>query len=887
MKIRTRLLCTLLVAVMAAFAGFASNAENSFTDVTKYSEAIDALYSVGVISGKTNTQYAPDDNVTRWQMALLVSKLVTGKPTSDWMEIPTSMQFTDVNMKEYGAHFPAAIYYASQKGIIKGVGGDLFDPDAGIKYQDGLIMALRALGYYTDSASVSSMAYPDDYIAKARALGLTAELADVNYTATLTRGQTAQVLYNAYTAKMANGSTISESVFGYEEDRIVLVATENLKIYSNAPFAKTGKLVFTTINPYGSLSSSCFELDASYVKNLFNTTDYNAYIGTSFNVKYRNNYAEIIEFAKNSTPSTVESGLSISSSLQNKITLNNTQYQTVSNYSERLIDKNVPTSHEIIIYAVNDAFTSGSVIIASQMSGTTAYYKLTTFDDNADGYPDRAIYKPYSFGVYTVTDGKINLAGNLTSSSVTIKNTTGTSLTSGVKVLYSYDSQTKELEIKKIYNETSGTVASYTAGSANVLITPSNYSSYTNFNLGNSELNGTVTPAKMKETLSGVAAGTQIKYITDESGNLIWFELAASTSTPGTTGTAYNSQMCVVNSYINGSLSGYSGGGQVNFYVSSIDGSASLYQSTLAIGDVVLMGAVTNTNNYYTLPVTNITSKPTYTTSNATASIQISNSTMCIYENGNIKFSMPIIGNVPYYTYITTTTGASSITQNYLTTSGATLGANMSVYVAKSDAGYVSMIYVRPASASSLVNNASAFTTVGYLATTTNYQSAPYNSQYPYVYTMTNMCANTVNAPILVNSATILPNTGYYRIVESNGTYYVNGNTPITTSQNGTNISVTIGTLKAQTVSPYTILSVGTATGIYASDFIVYRTGYSAGVFTEDTTNFKYSMNAAADKTMSLNSNVIVISLSPTTNNVGIGGLYSTVFTSKAIIIIL
>ncbi|MFA6947408.1 MAG: S-layer homology domain-containing protein [Eubacteriales bacterium] len=838
MKIKTRLLCTLLVIIMTACAGFAVHAANPFTDVTKYSEAIDTLYGIGVITGATGTTYNPEGNVTRWQMALLVSKLVTGEATSYWENIPSSMQFSDVVTTTIYKHYPAAIYYASQKGIIKGVGGDLFDPDSGIKYQDGLIMALRALGYYTDNASASGLVYPDDYIAKARALGLTEGLSDVSYTATLTRGQTAQVLYNAYTAKMANGSTISESIFGYEEGRIVLVATDNLKIFSNAPFAKTGKLVFSTLNAYGSLASNCFELDASLVKDIFNTTDYNAYIGTSFNVKYRNNYAEILEFTKNSTPTTVESGLSVSSNIQNKITLNNTQYQTVSNYSERLIDKAVPTSHEIIVYAVNDAFTSGSVIIASQMSGTTAYYKLTTFDDNNDGYPDRAVYKPYSFGVYTVTDGKISLAGNLPTSSVTITNTTGASLTSGVKVLYSYDSQTKELEIKKIYTEASGTVASYMANTSMLYVTPTNYSSYTSFNLGNDELNGAVSSSKLKEMLATVTAGTAIKYITDESSRIIWLELANSSNGTGSTGTTYSSDNFYIvrgytytNAYMYPSVTIQTPGGTTSsIYISSINGSSAFTATSLAVGDVIQInttGSSTTTQIGAVYAVNNISAAATYNTTSVTSYITVQNSMLYVYDNNAAKYSIAMLGTIPVYQYANGNVNTSSITAG--STGTISLGTNISVFVVKSNLG-VSMLYIRPVSASTTLGNTGAFTTVGYYSSSTTF---PTQFNGYYLYTMADMYNS--GAAIQVQTTTILPSAGLYLITTVGGVNYCTVATPVTTNVTGTNLMFVRGsaaspmTFFATDVNSKSISIMTGTSSVMATSYEVYSNSVGIG----------------------------------------------------------
>ena len=99
-------LVTLAVVVfmLTTMLGTAAYA-HSFTDVKEYDDAIGTLTSVGVIRGQTSTIFNPNGNIKRWQMALLLTKLLTAE-TNDtlWEKSSGNIAFTDVknNTAHYG-----------------------------------------------------------------------------------------------------------------------------------------------------------------------------------------------------------------------------------------------------------------------------------------------------------------------------------------------------------------------------------------------------------------------------------------------------------------------------------------------------------------------------------------------------------------------------------------------------------------------------------------------------------------------------------------------------------------------------------------------------------------------------------------------------------------
>jgi len=508
---RAAAICLALISAAALFVGVSAH---NFRDVYDYDEAIDLLSSIEVIKGYSSTQFAPDDPVTRWQMALLISKLRTGRvATSVWEATGASTAFTDVQASR---HYPAAINYAHNNGIIVGRSADVFDPDANISVQDGITMCVRALGYPRNSFDSG---YPNSYISKGKELGLFEGLYNLSYTATLSRGQTAQMLYNALFAPTYSGATLADDAFGFVDSNIVLAATENLRFDTNVKYASRGKYVFAEINDYGRLGDS-FELDA----DMFDFDDANKAIGTMYSIKATGDFETILslELVSTTLSESRTTGLTVSSN--STITLGGNTYTPKSVRSYALETGKAPSTKEIIIYSLNDdlvgkQFSSGNLLTVPKISGTSQgankYYTMTAYDDNGDGYADRAFLRTYSFGQYKLDNGRLAIADNNSTSAITV--TGKTTVKDGDYVIYSYDSQTKTLDIMKILTKIEGTVSAY--GSTNSTITVDNV----NYYLGWDEVKGAevATVAKDIKALASVS-GRKISGYVDNDNRIIF-----------------------------------------------------------------------------------------------------------------------------------------------------------------------------------------------------------------------------------------------------------------------------------------------------------------------------------------------------------------------------
>ena len=262
----------LVLAMLMIVSASAAVSASDFSDVADdsiYAEAIADLVEKGITNGVAEGQFGPDQPVQRFQMALFMARALE-PDVDDWM---TGMQvFTDVN-EWYGA-----IAYAYVNNIVTGMGNNLFAPHDGIRYQDALIMALRALGYKVD---VSGDPYWLEAYNQAQALGLTKGVEVYQGEKVLTRAETAQIIYNMLKTTPADGGlTINEKNFGEataaNTTTLVVTATPEQYYAETYKAAQDGYLGLQMIVdglPYGDVyyyeAEDDLGIDADEIENYF------------------------------------------------------------------------------------------------------------------------------------------------------------------------------------------------------------------------------------------------------------------------------------------------------------------------------------------------------------------------------------------------------------------------------------------------------------------------------------------------------------------------------------------------------------------------------------------------------------------------------------------
>lgn len=243
-------LAAMMVVGMMVFAPAAS----AYEPTGEYKDSIALLNAFDVMLGD-GVSFGEKEEVTRWQMALLIARIVTGETGNAMWEGEKSDYFTDVTAE----HFPGAIDFCAELGIIKGVGDNKYDPEAPIIYQDALTMIVRLLGYETETTT-----YPWGYILESRNIYYSVDdnpendvylgaKINTGYKTNLLREEVAELLAVMIYVPVLNaagkpGAALITSGLKCEDlGTYTLVATNTAAIGSK-DLAKYGEVTFTNAN---------------------------------------------------------------------------------------------------------------------------------------------------------------------------------------------------------------------------------------------------------------------------------------------------------------------------------------------------------------------------------------------------------------------------------------------------------------------------------------------------------------------------------------------------------------------------------------------------------------------------------------------------------------
>ena len=171
-----------------------------FSDVSTgdwfYQNVMDAV-AAGIVSGRGDGTFGPNDRITRRDFAIMVSKLLL-----DGEDAPeaTTTPFSDVAANDYGLN---AIAYCAENGIISGFDGE-FRPGDNITRQEAASVMKNALELtgttselFADDAAIATWAKANVYACKAAGVFNGDDNNNFNPTSTLTRAEAASIMVNA------------------------------------------------------------------------------------------------------------------------------------------------------------------------------------------------------------------------------------------------------------------------------------------------------------------------------------------------------------------------------------------------------------------------------------------------------------------------------------------------------------------------------------------------------------------------------------------------------------------------------------------------------------------------------------------------------------------
>ncbi|MBE6565214.1 MAG: S-layer homology domain-containing protein [Ruminococcaceae bacterium] len=449
----------LALAMLMLVSCFGVAAFDDVKDDSKYAEAVSLLSDLKVIRGFSDSEFKPEENVTRWQMALMIAKLRTGKveeTDARWYDVTNTTSFNDLKVD----HYYGSIGYCFGNDIILGTDATTFEPERGIMFQEALAMAVRALGYASgDDKAEMNAGYPWTFVSKAVALNLDENLEDVNYEQTLTRAQTAQLLNNMLTAAKKTGSTFAKDAFNLTQATIVLTATNKVNVLDGDPVIKQNYVQFRTLNEYGQLGAVAYHCQKS---ELGITDDAEKYLYNSYNVLTQDDFESFVKVNKVEAVTTAK----VAKANAGKITIDGTTYKLVGKYTD-LNNKptNKYTEPEIIVLNENADYA-----LMTGYSTTTAYPEMVLFDDNLDGQPDRGLYKEYQLGQYMSTSRIANVAGSGTTTILYNPIVVGLSVKANDKIVYSYNETANVLYVKEKAEKVSGVIGGINTATGKITV---------------------------------------------------------------------------------------------------------------------------------------------------------------------------------------------------------------------------------------------------------------------------------------------------------------------------------------------------------------------------------------------------------------------------------
>ncbi len=252
----------------------------SFPDISKdlnLKEAVGLLSGYKIVEGYPDGNFKPDKNVTRAEMAKIVTV------AAGWFEYSKNMTSVYEDMNGHWAE--SYVELANVLNIVKGISSNKYGPDNLIRFEESYTMVIRLLGYTDESLGGN---WPSNYYRKALELNLFQNIDTTKEFAT--RRDVSVMIYNAMNlnlVKVKENNSITNtnkpllSLLGKKEIKHVTV--NDLKIenfdYTDYLFNKwdvyydnKGNVVYVTNPSHNEFSGKVTSLLSNRV--IFVTDDY-------------------------------------------------------------------------------------------------------------------------------------------------------------------------------------------------------------------------------------------------------------------------------------------------------------------------------------------------------------------------------------------------------------------------------------------------------------------------------------------------------------------------------------------------------------------------------------------------------------------------------------
>ena len=362
------------VIMVMSFATIAF-AANEFTDVSnsRYEDAINGLYNLGIINGYSATKFGTNYTLTRAEACAIIVRALYGEKT-----VPNVINFTDVSYRDWFYDYVnTAVYYD----IMHGYNATTFAPNDEITYDQMATLVLNALGY---NAPKLTGKWPTNVRTIANRLNLYTNLSYfIDGSEYITRGEACQMLYNAldcYVVEYVNSRIVETNYtlyekmgFSYEPEYIYATGTIT-DIVNVSDYYRTNTYYYLiTLNDYN-----------TYLVNSDTKLDVKDYIEiyTDKKTAYYNDYLWVVSYvSKNiADPSYIQG-------IVEKVIIDPTTdpyddgVYIWTTYFVTIKDKGT-----FVVYTYN-LFNAGDTVILTPVVGST-HYNLTVIERADSGIID-------------------------------------------------------------------------------------------------------------------------------------------------------------------------------------------------------------------------------------------------------------------------------------------------------------------------------------------------------------------------------------------------------------------------------------------------------------------------------------------------------------------
>ncbi len=196
-----------VIALVAVFAMMVSTVAfaQSFSDVDvehDYFEAIEMLSNLDILTGDDadgdgTMDFRAEDKITRAEVATIISRI---QGINGAAQVATD--FVDVPATHWASGFVAQ---AAGQGIVNGYGDGNFGPEDNVTYEQAIKMLMVTIGY--EPFAAASGGYPTGYLTAAQRYGVADGVIGASTGVEATRGQIAQLVYNAIDTPLMDSAT--------------------------------------------------------------------------------------------------------------------------------------------------------------------------------------------------------------------------------------------------------------------------------------------------------------------------------------------------------------------------------------------------------------------------------------------------------------------------------------------------------------------------------------------------------------------------------------------------------------------------------------------------------------------------------------------------------